>query len=151
MNRMWWCQSKWHNRLSSTQHCVSSSNKYVIGLRNHSWKILGLEPSLVLKTIITTMPLQDTPRGQTGGGGVSFMWLWWGETVYFNIQMRNWKVKSIATHQPKLILALTGDECPSGRYNRQTCQDPYLISAACQRDFPQLPSRKAQNIYCIGK
>lgn len=58
--------------------------------------------------------------------------------------------KTWLTHQPIAILALTGDDCPSGTYNRQTCQDPYLISADCQSYFPQLPSRKAKNIFYIG-
>lgn len=43
--------------------CVSSRNKCVIGLRDHSWKILGPEPRLVLKAITTAAAPQRTPGG----------------------------------------------------------------------------------------
>lgn len=43
--------------------CVSSRNKCVIGLRDHSWKILGPEPRLVLKAITTAAAPQHTPGG----------------------------------------------------------------------------------------
>lgn len=46
-------------------------------------------------------------------------------------------------------LALTGEEFSSGTYNRQTCQGPYLISAACQKQSPPTLGRTVKRIHCI--
>lgn len=60
------------------------------------------------------------------------------------------KIKTRLTEKAIVILALTGDERPRGAYNRQSCQNPYLISANCQGCFPKLPGRRAKPISYIG-
>lgn len=67
-------------------------------------------------------------------------------------------VKIWLTHQPTVILAMTCDECPAGRQNRQNCQDPYLsspsqpFSASAQEKVKKKISsdRKRCNLTCAS-
>lgn len=172
-NGMWWCQSKWHKlaltlRLSSTQDCVSSRNKYVIGLTDHNWKILGLEPKPVLKAIISTMPSHHTAAEQAdriwAGGSDSKSSHSCHQSPFDSLRLSAScdcgegrlfisiskqgieRQQTRLTQQPIVILDSTGDGFPLVTYNRQTCQGPYLISAACQTHFPKCPAGQSKHL-----
>lgn len=136
--------------------CVSSRNKCVIGLRDHSWK----DPWSGAETGPEGNYNQSAPATHTGredGENEETGWrqLWvpvLRRTVFISIirppknrgVVKKKKKKTCLTQKAIVILALTGDEPPRGAQNRQSCQNPYLICVDCQDCFPKLPSRRAE-------